>query len=134
MSGGITTLITTPGLINTDFADVKIILSGAGSALMGIGQAISEGMVDGADGARRNAHLLDYKLQTASDTPVMHVDFVDLPTPNAGPFGSKGVGEPCTVPTPGAIANAIAIAIGRRVHQLPATPERVWSVANGVEL
>ncbi len=105
-----------------------------GGVLMGIGQAISEGMVDGADGARRNAHLLDYKLQTASDTPVMHVDFVDLPTPNAGPFGSKGVGEPCTVPTPGAIANAIAIAIGRRVHQLPATPERVWSVANGVEL
>ena len=36
---GITNLITTPGLINTDFADVKIILSGAGSALMGIGQA-----------------------------------------------------------------------------------------------
>ncbi len=39
---GITTLITTPGLINTDFADVRIILSGAGSALMGIGQASGE--------------------------------------------------------------------------------------------
>jgi cell division protein FtsZ len=36
---GITNLITTPGLINTDFADVKMILSDAGSALMGIGQA-----------------------------------------------------------------------------------------------
>jgi cell division protein FtsZ len=36
---GITTLITTPGLINTDFADVKMVLSNAGSALMGIGQA-----------------------------------------------------------------------------------------------
>ena len=36
---GITNLITTPGLINTDFADVKMILSNAGSALMGIGQA-----------------------------------------------------------------------------------------------
>src|SRR6478609_5743518 len=36
---GITNLITTPGLINTDFADVKMILSSAGSALMGIGQA-----------------------------------------------------------------------------------------------
>ena len=39
---GITNLITTPGLINTDFADVKMILSSAGSALMGIGQASGE--------------------------------------------------------------------------------------------
>ena len=36
---GITNLITTPGLINTDFADVKMVLANAGSALMGIGQA-----------------------------------------------------------------------------------------------
>ena len=36
---GITDLITTPGLINLDFADVKAVMSGAGSALMGIGQA-----------------------------------------------------------------------------------------------
>jgi cell division GTPase FtsZ len=34
---GITDLITTPGLINTDFADVKMIMHDAGSALMGIG-------------------------------------------------------------------------------------------------
>ncbi len=36
---GITDLITTPGLINLDFADVKAVMSGAGSALMGIGSA-----------------------------------------------------------------------------------------------
>src|SRR5881398_1676412 len=39
---GITNLITTPGVINTDFADVKAILTNAGSALMGIGQAGGE--------------------------------------------------------------------------------------------
>src|SRR6201989_1658252 len=39
---GITNLINTPGLINTDFADVKMIMSNAGSALMGIGQASGE--------------------------------------------------------------------------------------------
>jgi len=63
---GITTLITTPGLINTDFADVKMILTNAGSALMGIGvasgdnravtaakDAISSPMLEAAiDGAR----------------------------------------------------------------------------------
>jgi cell division protein FtsZ len=40
---GITDLITTPGVINTDFADVKMIMSNAGSALMGIGHASGEG-------------------------------------------------------------------------------------------
>ncbi len=39
---GITDLITTPGLINLDFADVKTVMSGAGSALMGIGRARGE--------------------------------------------------------------------------------------------
>ncbi len=40
---GITDLITTPGLINVDFADVKSVMSGAGTALMGIGSARGEG-------------------------------------------------------------------------------------------
>ena len=40
---GITDLITTPGLINTDFADVKMIMSNAGTALMGIGYADRRG-------------------------------------------------------------------------------------------
>jgi cell division protein FtsZ len=40
---GITDLITTPGLINLDFADVKSVMSGAGSALMGIGSSRGEG-------------------------------------------------------------------------------------------
>jgi cell division protein FtsZ len=40
---GITDLITTPGLINTDFADVKMIMEGAGTAVMGIGTAAGEG-------------------------------------------------------------------------------------------
>src|SRR4029078_10064211 len=39
---GITDLITTPGLINLDFADVKSVMSNAGSALMGIGSAPGE--------------------------------------------------------------------------------------------
>ena len=40
---GITDLITTPGLINTDFADVRMIMNDAGSALMGVGYASGEG-------------------------------------------------------------------------------------------
>jgi CO/xanthine dehydrogenase Mo-binding subunit len=57
---------------------------------------------------------------------MMDVDFVDAPSPNAGPKGLKGIAEPPCVPTPGAIANAIARATGIRIHELPMTPERVW--------
>ncbi|MFI5254060.1 MAG: hypothetical protein ACHQ15_01185, partial [Candidatus Limnocylindrales bacterium] len=55
------------------------------------------------------------------------VIFTDVAVSNAGPKGSKGLGEPPNVPTPGAIANAIARATGVRVRQLPASPDRVWT-------
>jgi len=56
---GITDLITTPGLINTDFADVKMIMADAGSALMGVGYGSGEGRaiesaIDGARGILLN--------------------------------------------------------------------------------
>ena len=51
---GITDLITTPGLINTDFADVKMIMSNAGSALMGIGYALGRGPGVGRGPAARS--------------------------------------------------------------------------------
>ena len=97
-----------------------------GGVAMGIGQALSEGVLLTEDGRQRNPYLLDYKLQTAADVPPMTVDFVDAPSPTGGPKGLKGIAEPPCVPTPGAIANAIARAIGTRVLELPMTPERVF--------
>ena len=87
-----------------------------GGVVMGIGQALSEGTQLDADGRQRNAHLLDYKLVTASDAPQIDIAWIETDTPNAGPKGSKGVGEPPCVPTAGAVANAIAKVIGARVH------------------
>ena len=98
-----------------------------GGVVMGIGQALSEGTQLDAEGRHRNAHLTDYKLVTASDAPQIDIAWIETETPNAGPKGSKGVGEPPCVPTAGAIANAIAKVIGARVHELPMTPERVWA-------
>ncbi len=97
-----------------------------GGVAMGIGQALSEGVLLTEDGRQRNPYLLDYKLQTAADIPPMTVDFVDAPSPTGGPKGLKGIAEPPCVPTPGAIANAIARAIGTPVLELPMTPERVF--------
>jgi len=62
---GITNLITTPGLINLDFADVKSVMSGAGSALMGIGSARGEGRAVQAAGKAINSPLLEASMDGA---------------------------------------------------------------------
>ena len=62
---GITDLITTPGLINVDFADVKGIMSGAGTALMGIGSARGEGRALKAAEIAINSPLLEASMEGA---------------------------------------------------------------------
>lgn len=104
-----------------------------GGVVMGIGQALTEGTILDDEGRHRNAHLLDYKLVTAADAPRIDIAWIETDTPNAGPRGSKGVGEPPCVPTAGAVANAIAKVIGARVRELPMTPERVWAAAHPEE-
>ena len=62
---GITELITTPGLINVDFADVKGIMSGAGTALMGIGSARGDGRSLKAAEIAINSPLLEASMEGA---------------------------------------------------------------------
>ena len=109
-------------ILNRPGADGQVF----GGVVMGLGQALSEGTQLDADGRHLNPHLLDYKLVTAADAPRIDIAWIETDTPNAGPRGSKGVGEPPCVPTAGAVANAIARAAGARVRRLPMTPERVW--------
>src|SRR5207247_5492326 len=62
---GITDLITTPGLINLDFADVKSVMAGAGTALMGIGSARGEGRAVQAAQKAINSPLLEASMDGA---------------------------------------------------------------------
>ncbi len=62
---GITDLIMTPGLINTDFADVKMIMSNAGTAIMGIGSASGEGRAVAAARAAVTSPLLEASIEGA---------------------------------------------------------------------
>lgn len=62
---GITDLITTPGLINLDFADVKSVMQGAGSALMGIGSARGEERAVEAATAAISSPLLEASIEGA---------------------------------------------------------------------
>jgi cell division protein FtsZ len=62
---GITSLITTPGLINLDFADVRSVMSGAGSALMGIGVGSGEDRAEAAAKAAISSPLLESSIEGA---------------------------------------------------------------------
>ncbi|MDQ3878915.1 MAG: cell division protein FtsZ, partial [Actinomycetota bacterium] len=62
---GITDLITTPGLINLDFADVKAVMTDAGSSLMGIGQARGEQRAQEAARAAISSPLLEASIDGA---------------------------------------------------------------------
>ncbi|HEY5589247.1 MAG TPA: cell division protein FtsZ [Candidatus Paceibacterota bacterium] len=62
---GISELITTPGMINVDFADIKAVMADAGSALMGIGIAAGEGRAEKAALQAINSPLLDLSISGA---------------------------------------------------------------------
>ena len=87
---------------------------------------MNEEYVYSKDGLLLNASLLDYRMFTALDLPMIEAVIVEVPNPGH-PFGVRGVGEVPIVPPAGAIANAIYNAIGKRVNVLPMNPRNVLS-------
>ena len=73
----------------------------------------------------RNSSLLDYRMPTMLDLPMMECVILETPADD-GPFGVRGVGEPPIIPPAAALANAVHDAIGVRIEQLPMSPERVF--------
>ena len=68
------------------------------------------------------------QLANFADVPEIEVILMDMPE-----RGVIGVGEPATIPTAGAIANAVANALGVRVSSLPMTPARVLAALGKVK-
>jgi xanthine dehydrogenase YagR molybdenum-binding subunit len=107
-----------------------------GGISMGIGYALTEGRVldRGQTGKMVNANFHDYKIPTAMDVPAdMSSVVVDLQDTECNTTGAKGVGEPVTIPTAAAVANAIYDAIGVRVPDGPITPGKILEVLAGQE-
>jgi len=99
-----------------------------GGVAMGIGSALHEEMVVDESGKVRNPSFLDYHLVTSLDVPKLIPIIVECPEPE-GPYGAKGLGEPGLAPTPAAIGNAVADALGLRIYDLPLKPENVyWAI------
>jgi len=90
-----------------------------GAMIMGVGAALMEEVIPG-----HTRGLADYYLPTARSVPRTDVILVETPS-LYGPHGVKGLGEAAMLPATPAIINAISRAVGTRIRQIPATPERV---------
>jgi CO/xanthine dehydrogenase Mo-binding subunit len=99
-----------------------------GGAVQGLGHALLEAVAL-EDGIIRNPHLLDYKIPTTLDSPAVETILIESGN-GLGPFGAKGIGEPAMTPTPAAVMNAVARAVGRPVTEFPITAERVLARLN----
>ena len=95
-----------------------------GGAVQGIGWALNEEYYMGEDGSMKNATLLDYRMPTSLDLPMIDTVIVEVANPEH-PFGVRGVGEVCIVPPLAAVANAVRQAIGVRMNELPMSPAAV---------
>jgi xanthine dehydrogenase YagR molybdenum-binding subunit len=98
-----------------------------GGMIGGIGMALMEhSVVDGRNGRVVNANFAEYAVPVHADAPpVMDVLFVDEHDPHVNPLGVKGVGEIAMVGVAPAITNAIFHATGRRIRELPVTPDKL---------
>ena len=94
-----------------------------GGTVQGIGMALMEEQVI-KEGITLNPDLTGYLIPTSMDTPHFATRLVENED-SGGPFGAKGIGEPATIATTPAIANAIYDAIGVRIFDLPITPEKI---------
>ena len=97
-----------------------------GGITMGIGLALTEERIlDQNTGKMVNANFHDYKIPTALDVPTEMTSLaIDPQDEQCNTTGAKGIGEPVTIPTAGAIANAVFHATGVRITQSPITPAR----------
>ena len=95
-----------------------------GAAVQGIGWALNEEYIWGADGKLQNAGFLDYRMPVASDVPMIDTVIVEVPNPKH-PFGLRGVGEVPLTPAMAAIGNSIGVCIGVRPRSLPMSPPRL---------
>lgn len=101
----------------------------AGGSNQGMGYALMEDFIV-EQGRIMTPSLSEYMIPTSVDFPSTKVIILESGS-GVGPFGAKGIGEPALTPAAPAVANAVADAIGIRIHNLPLTAERVLGALHG---
>jgi xanthine dehydrogenase YagR molybdenum-binding subunit len=109
-------------IVNKKTASSQMIGGVAG----GIGMALmEEGVIDHNFGKYVNNSFAGYHVAINADVPHTDVLFVDKPDPNINPMGSKGLGEIALIGFAAAVANAVYHATGKRIRELPITPDKL---------
>ncbi|WP_051718416.1 xanthine dehydrogenase family protein molybdopterin-binding subunit [Hymenobacter sp. IS2118] len=109
-------------ILNAKTARSQII----GGSIFGIGAALMEATHRDNQFARYvNADFADYHIPVNADIPDMTVEFIDERDPYINAMGVKGIGEISMVGVSAAVANAIFHATGKRVRDLPITPDKI---------
>ena len=101
-----------------------------GGVAQGIGWALNEEYFMSGDGKMLNASLLDYRMPTALDLPMIDTVIVEVANPQH-PYGVRGVAEVPLVPPVAATANAVYHATGKRMTNLPINPASIVEAVNG---
>jgi xanthine dehydrogenase YagR molybdenum-binding subunit len=96
---------------------------------MGIGMALMETTeYDPETGLPATRNLADYHIVTNADAPVVDVSFVGEPDFEFNPIGCRGIGEIGITGIAAAVANAVYHATGKRVRDLPITPDKLMDI------
>ncbi len=98
----------------------------------GLGCALFEEFVYGADGRFLSGTFADYLAPTAFEVPEPQIIHMETPTPFT-PLGAKGIGEGNVMSTPVCLANAVCDALGLENVTLPLTPSKVSALIHGEE-
>lgn len=97
-----------------------------GGIVWGIGQALTEEThVDIRNGKIVNDDLAEYHVPVNADVPAIDAFFVEEEDPRVNPLGVKGIGEIGTIGAAAAIANAVFHATGKRIRDVPITPDKL---------
>ncbi len=100
-----------------------------GAATQGLGAALGEELI--YDGSQMtNPNIVEYRVPRMADMPRSIDTIVVERADGVGPYGAKGAGEGALNPIGGAVASAVARAIGRWPTELPLTAPRVWELLN----
>lgn len=97
-----------------------------GGAIGGIGMALmEEAQMDHRYGRYVNNNFADYHVPVNADIPQIEALFVNKPDPYINPMGAKGMAEISLIGMAAAVANAVYNATGKRVRDLPITPDKL---------
>ncbi len=97
-----------------------------GGTIFGIGMALmEETLLDPHSGRVLIHNLADYHVPIQADIPQIEAIFVEKPDYHFNPLGARGIGEISTTGVAAAVANAVYHATGKRVRDLPITPDKL---------